>query len=190
MLTLFFRFSLPDSKGGICDILAYAPDVSIRSSWSTIASPRFNIYERDRSCDDLNSLNLESEAPRSRILTGKTQVNIEDPSSLDQTTEFAGVSGNSYYHVQSISTPSLKFSPRPVEIPTIQSLPPLTSSSQKPVYSVAESTNQKIQLGHSSTASLLLGNGKKNFDFTVILFIFQTSDKNSPCNMYIDNLDS
>ena len=55
----------------MCDILAYAPDVLIRSTWSTIASPRFNIYERDRSCDDLNSLNLESEAPRSRILTGK-----------------------------------------------------------------------------------------------------------------------
>ena len=62
----------------MCDILAYAPDVLIRSTWSTIASPRFNIYERDRSCDDLNSLNLESEAPRSRILTGKKSILFED----------------------------------------------------------------------------------------------------------------
>ena len=122
---------------------------------------------------------MESEAPRSRILTGKSQVSIEatalpyssPASSSDQTTEFAGVSGNSYYHVQSISTPSLKFSPRPVEIPTIQSLPPLTSSSQKPVYSVAESTNQKIQLGHS-TASLLRGNGKNFLIFKITILIF------------------
>ena len=41
-----FGFTLPDSKGGVCDILAYSSNVSIRSTWSTIASPRFNIYER------------------------------------------------------------------------------------------------------------------------------------------------
>ena len=68
------RFSLPDSQGGICDLLEYSPKHSLRSTWATIASPRFSIFERDRGCDDLNSLNLEQEVPRGRILTGKHHV--------------------------------------------------------------------------------------------------------------------
>ena len=76
-LNLFFsmfsfeRYSEPNSEGGVCDLLAYSPKYSLRSTWATIASPRFSIFERDRSCDDLNSLNLEQEQPRGRILTGK-----------------------------------------------------------------------------------------------------------------------
>ena len=69
--TFLNRFTLPDSKGGQCDVLAYSPKHSLRSTWKTIASPRFSIFERDRGCDDLNSLNLEQEEPRGRILTGK-----------------------------------------------------------------------------------------------------------------------
>ena len=68
------RFSLPDSQGGICDLLEYSPKHSLRSTWATIASPRFSIFERDRGCDDLNSLNLEQEVPRGRILTGKHHI--------------------------------------------------------------------------------------------------------------------
>ena len=71
---LLNRFTLPDSKGGQCDVLAYSPKHSLRSTWKTIASPRFSIFERDRGCDDLNSLNLEQEEPRGRILTGKHPV--------------------------------------------------------------------------------------------------------------------
>ena len=67
----FERYSEPNSEGGVCDLLAYSPKYSLRSTWATIASPRFSIFERDRSCDDLNSLNLEQEQPRGRILTGK-----------------------------------------------------------------------------------------------------------------------
>ena len=71
LYTFLNRFTLPDSKGGQCDVLAYSPKHSLRSTWKTIASPRFSIFERDRGCDDLNSLNLEQEEPRGRILTGK-----------------------------------------------------------------------------------------------------------------------
>ena len=70
IFTYYSSFSLPDSQGGVCDILAYSID-SHPSSWSTIASPRFNVYERDRSCDELNSLNLNKEEPSGRVLTGK-----------------------------------------------------------------------------------------------------------------------
>ena len=156
---------MPDSKGGVCDILSYSPEASLRSSWSTIASPRFNVYEKDRSCDDLNSLQLDKESPRARILTGKTPiVNIEAEeeavgTSHNNPLQFLGFPGDSFFHGQSISTKP-KFTSRPIKSPPRPESIPLKA---KPTYSVQPS-NQKIQIEpFSQTASLLLGrDGKTN----------------------------
>lgn len=182
--------------------MAYSLD-SHPSSWTTIASPRFNIYERDRSCDEVNSLNLQKEEPRGRVLTGlyqrflgalklsfpsmvcvlqkdyiltifpfqgkKAIVDIEAASSLSPHSfepQFAGIAGNSFYHVHSISKPPIKFSPRPVKKnPAALVVKPVYTAVQQP-------SNQKIQLLNSfppppsqTTSSLLLrGTGKKDPD--------------------------
>jgi hypothetical protein len=131
------RYLYPDSEGGSCDILAYAPQVASRSSWSTIASPRFNIYEKDRSCDNLNTLNLDDEV-RGRILTGKNPiVNIDAATEefLGQSQvlprpmpTFAGFTGNSFYQVQPVNRP---YSRPPVR-PANQDLQPFFVSSMIP----------------------------------------------------------
>ena len=179
---IFFscRYSLPDSRGGICDLLAFSLD-SNPSSWSTLASPKFNIYEKNRNCDLVNNLNLDKELPpKARILTGKTPIvnriqalpwPSSQPSSA-QFPQFSGMTGNSFYQVQSIDRPNRpeyrpQFSPRPVKIPNIP--PPVKAEHEKPVYQPVlsdeipeESSNQKIQLSSSNVAALLLGNdGKK-----------------------------
>ena len=147
---------MPDSEGGVCDILAYAPTIALRSSWSTIASPRFNIYERDRSCDDLNSLNLDKEEPKSRILTGKKPiVNI---AALPPRPSFSGISGNSFYHVQPISklpASGTAIAPKPVYSVAHQSKPEYTVVVPQP-------SNQKIDFVSQTGNSL---HGKLEFYF-------------------------
>ena len=62
--------------------------------------PKFNnIYQKDGSCDDLNNLNLNSEMPRSRELTGKIANDPPPPYSRPQ---FSGFLGNSFFHVQNL----------------------------------------------------------------------------------------
>ena len=52
--------------------------ISLGLSFANFVPPDLKLHnqychnERDRSCDELNSLNLEREAPRSRILTGES----------------------------------------------------------------------------------------------------------------------
>lgn len=92
---------------------------------------------------------------------------VSSPHSFEP--QFAGIAGNSYYHVHSISKPPTKFSSRPVKkIP-----PPPASLVVKPVYSplVQQPSNQKIQLLHSQTSSLLRGTGKKRSQIKALLFL-------------------
>ena len=65
----------------------------------TLADPKYNIYQKDGSCDDLNNLNLNSEMPRSRELKGKIANDPPPPYSRPQ---FSGFLGNSFFHVQNL----------------------------------------------------------------------------------------
>ena len=94
----FFRYSEEDDSKGQCDLLAYSSD-PLKQSMETLADPKYNIYQKDGSCDDLNNLNLNSEMPRSRELTGKIANDPPPPYSRPQ---FSGFLGNSFFHVQNL----------------------------------------------------------------------------------------
>ena len=97
-LDVVFRYTKEDDTEGRCDLLAYSSD-PLKQSMETLADPKFNIYQKDGSCDDLNNLNLNSEMPRSRELTGKIANNPKPPYSRPQ---FSGFLGNSFFHVHNL----------------------------------------------------------------------------------------
>ena len=106
-----------------CDLLSEASALTTDpSTWNTIASPHFTIYQRNRKC--WNGGNPDDADPEGRILTGKNKVfdpefELEDLESFalephhqaerhyegqgsQPSPAFAGFSGGSFYQVDAI----------------------------------------------------------------------------------------
>jgi hypothetical protein len=116
-----------ESEGSTCDLLGETTATSASpSSWSTIATPHFTVYERLQAC-------WKPADPQGRILTGKSHQQMSLDLDLDYELEliglpqhhverhfatyqtdppaFAGFSGGSFYQVDAIGKKPVYTSP-------------------------------------------------------------------------------